>query len=120
MGAAAPLLANLRRAATALAVALGARRVESPRLLEQRQRAERLRGLCADLQRLDAEVARLLVADSRTPALKYRLQAASWAYDLVLRDACRFAGVPARDTVPFEPVERLRAEAELAAAGVRW
>jgi len=120
MGAAAPLLMNLRRAGAALVVALGARQVDPPCLLEQRARQERLRRLCADLQRLDAEIGRLLVADSRTPSLAYRLKAASWAYDSVLRDACRFAGVPSLDTVPFEPLERLRAEAGLAAVGVRW
>ncbi|HEX8495787.1 MAG TPA: hypothetical protein VF661_01230, partial [Actinomycetales bacterium] len=93
MGAAAPLLSNLRRAGAALAVALGARQVEPACVREAAERQLRLQRLIRDLQRLDAEVGRLLVADSRTPSLAYRLKAASWAYDSVLRDACAFAGV---------------------------
>lgn len=76
--------------------------------------------LCADLRRLDAEVGRLLVADRRTPALKQRLQAVSWAYDSVLYEACLTAGLPALVQAPFESSQRLLAEAELVAAGVRW
>lgn len=104
----------LRRIATALAVALGARRV--PRLCPPSP----LPRMCADLRRLDDELARLLVADRRTPALKQRLDAASWAYDRVLRDACLTAGVRAREQTPFEPVDRLLAEAALVAAGLHW
>ncbi len=127
MGTAAPEPTTIRRLGAALAMAVGARRVESVRAREGAQQAAdrqlRLQRLVRDLQRLDAEVGRLLVADSRTPSLAYRLKAASWAYDSVLRDACVFAGVAGAnrtDTVPFDPLDRLRAEAGLVAAGVRW
>lgn len=104
----------LRRTGTALLAAVGVRRVEPPAA------PDRLPRMCADLRRLDDEVERLLVADRRTPALKQRLDAASWAYDRVLRDACVTVGVPACEQTPFEPLERLLAEAALVAAGVRW
>lgn len=108
----------LRRTGSALAAALGVRR--APALRPDHGPPDRLTRMCADLRRLDAEVERLLGADRRTPALKQRLDAASWAYDRVLRDACVTLGVPAREQVPFEPLDRLLAEAALVAAGVRW
>lgn len=114
MGTGAPTAGRLRRARAALLSALGVRRVPPPSV------DARLLRLCADLGRLDAEMGRLLVADPRTPALKARLQAASWAYDAVLREVCGLAGVPARDLTPFEPADRLLAEAGLVAAGVLW
>ena len=104
----------LRRLGAAFVTAIGVRPVPVP------CPQDRLPRLCADLQRLDAEVARLLVADRRTPALKQRLDAASWAYDAVLREACATVGVPSRETIPFHPHDRLLAEANLVAAGVRW
>jgi len=79
-----------------------------------------LQRICADLRRLDSELAQLLVSDPRTPALFHRLQAVSWAYDGALRDACSALGVPAPDHAPFGQTERLRTEAELTAAGLRW
>lgn len=106
--------ARLNRAGAALMAALGFRRAIAVGPLE------RLPRMCADLRRLDAELARLQVADRRTPALKQRLDAASWAYDRVLRDACVTAGVPAAACTPFAPVDRLLAEAALAQAGLRW
>lgn len=120
MGSEAREPTTMRRLGVALAMAVGARRVESPCVREAAERQQRLQRLVRDLKRLDAEVGRLLVADSRTPSLAYRLKAASWAYDSVLRDACVFAGVDAADEVPLEPLDRLRAEAGLVAAGVRW
>ena len=112
MGTAA--LASLRRTGKALLVALGVRPVPVP------CPRERLPKLCADLHRLDVEVGRLLVADRRTPALRQRLRAVSWAYDAVLYEACLTAGLPAMERAPFEASQRLLAEAGLVAAGVRW
>ncbi len=120
MGTAAREPTTLRRLGVALAMAVGARRVDPTPAREADERQLRLQRLIRDLQRLDAEVGRLLVADSRTPSLAYRLKAASWAYDSVLLDACAFAGVAGADQVPLEPLDRLRAEAGLAAVGVRW
>lgn len=120
MGTAAREPTTIRRLGVALAIAVGARRVEPACVREAAERQLRLQRLIRDLKRLDAEIGRLLVADSRTPSLAYRLKAASWAYDSVLRDACVFAGVDSADQVPLEPLERLRAEAGLAAVGVRW
>lgn len=112
MGTAA--LVRLRRMGIALLAALGVRPVPVP------CPRERLPKLCADLHRLDVEVGRLLVADRRTPALRQRLRAASWAYDEVLYEACLTAGLPAMERAPFAASQRLLAEAGLVAAGVRW
>lgn len=105
---------TLRRAGAALAVALGVHRVPAPVTPDPMPR------LLADLGRLDAEMAALLCADRRTPGLKQRLDAASWAYDVVLSQACRTVGVPADGCIPFDPYQRLLAEAGLVASGVRW
>jgi hypothetical protein len=76
--------------------------------------------ICADLHRLDLEIARLMVSDRRTPALYHRLRSASLAYDATLDEACRTLGVQVDGAPPFEGVVRIEAEAGLAAAGLAW
>jgi hypothetical protein len=102
-----------RRAAVALVQALGVRRVP------ERPTGPSLEQICADLHRLESEIATLL-ADPTRPALYHRLQAVSWAYDRALKDACIALGLPAPDHDPLDQFERLAAEAELTAAGLRW
>ena len=114
MDSAARNLATLRRAGVALSAALGVRTVTPVRP------DDRMQQLCAHLHRLDAGVATLLVADPRTPALRQRLRAASWAYDAVLHEACVAAGLPTLERAPFESSQRLLAEAGLVAAGMHW
>lgn len=79
-----------------------------------------LESLCAALHRLDSEIARLRVSDKRTPALFYRLQSATLAYDWVLCDACQAVGVHPPGPAPYSAIARLEVEAGLAAAGVDW
>ncbi|GAB3590413.1 hypothetical protein GCM10027446_05080 [Angustibacter peucedani] len=104
-----------RRAGRAALHAVGVRRVLPPD-----PAVEQLHDLRASLHRLDVEIARLRACDPRTPALYHRLLSATLAYDAVLRDACRMLGVEPPQTPPFNPVDRLAAEAGLAAAGLRW
>ena len=115
MGKAARVRHQLARHALAAVEAFGVRRV--PPVPPP---GPSLESLCAALHRLDDEIARLRVSDSRTPALFHRLQSATWAYDLVLCDTCRAVGVPAPGPAPFSAIRRLEAEAGLVAAGVAW
>lgn len=75
--------------------------------------------ICADLHRINAEIAKVL-ADPRLPARYHRLLAASWAYDAALRDACRAVGVDPPQRQQLDQVERLQTEAVLTAHGVQW
>ncbi len=115
MGGGARWLSRVRRAGRALAIAIGVRPVvrPDPALVE-------LARICADLHRLDLEIARLMVSDRRTPALYHRLRSASLAYDAALRDACRALGVEVAGAPPFDGAVRIEAEAGLAAAGLTW
>jgi hypothetical protein len=77
--------------------------------------------LCAQLHRLDVEIARLARSDGRTPALYHRLLATSLAYDAALREACAIMGVAVPGgPPPYDSVARLQAEAGLNAAGLHW
>lgn len=105
----------LRRAGRAFVVAIGVRPVVRPD-----PAVETVNRLCADLHRLDMEIARLLVSDCRTPALYHRLRSASLAYDATLRDACRVLGVDVSGAPPFDGPVRIEAEASLAATGLSW
>lgn len=72
-----------------------------------------------------AEQVRLLENDPSGWARAHRLQAARAAYDGLLRDACRLAGVEVTDAAPaYLPVrdegERFREEIELASRGWSW
>lgn len=75
--------------------------------------------ICADLHRINAEIAKVL-ADPRLPARYHRLLAASWAYDAALADACRAVGVEPPDRLRLDHIERLRTEAVLTEHGVQW
>jgi hypothetical protein len=78
-----------------------------------------LEQICADLHRINGEIARVL-ADPRLPARYHRLVAASWAYDAALKDACRAVGVDPPERAPLDLMERLQTEAALTAHGVHW
>jgi hypothetical protein len=105
----------LGRAGRALAYAIGVRPVARPD-----PALETLDRICADLHRLDREIARLLRSDCRTPALYHRLRSASLAYDATLDEACRALHVQVEGVPPFDGVVRIEAEAGLAAAGLHW
>jgi hypothetical protein len=98
----------------AAARAFGLRPVDSA------PRAVGLEQVCARLHRLEEEIAGLLMADPRTPALYHRLHAASLAYDAVLAEACQVLGLPRPGAPPLDGPTRLQAEAALTAAGLRW
>ena len=74
--------------------------------------------LAADLRRLAAHLERTQRNDQ--PAKMERLTAASLAYDWVLLSACRTLDVPAPGPAPLQPIDRLQAEAALAAQGLLW
>jgi hypothetical protein len=93
--------------------ALGVRRIPVP------PTAPPIEQICADLHRINAEIARVL-ADPRLPARHHRLLAASWAYDAALRDACRAVGVEPPPRQRLDQVERLQTEAALTEHGVTW
>jgi hypothetical protein len=72
----------------------------------------RLAALAAEIQRLDA--------DRKVFAKAHRIRVAQAAYDAVLVEACRLAGVePVVVEIPG-PYERAREELELAARGWFW
>jgi hypothetical protein len=98
----------------AVGVALGVRRIH-------RQPPEPpIEVISARLRRLDAERARLLVAQPQPPALCCRLIATSHAYDGVLRDACTALGIEDPGPPMLDSVVRVQTEAALSAAGLRW
>ncbi len=71
------------------------------------------------LTRLEREIAAIR-ADDVSFARAHKLRAATTAYDGVLADACRAAGLPAPDDDRFDAVGRLRAEADLEGLGWSW
>jgi hypothetical protein len=77
-----------------------------------------LERLVADLRRLEQEHARTTASDmtGRTS----RLRAIGLAYDETLQECCRAVGLPEPTRLPLSAVDRLEAEAALAAAGVTW
>jgi hypothetical protein len=72
------------------------------------------------LSALAAEILRL-ESDRRVFAKAHRVRAAQIAYDQLLAEACRLAGVePVRVEPPRDDQERLREELELASRGWSW
>ena len=63
---------------------------------------------------------RRLEDDEHTFARAERIIASQLAYDDLLAEACRMAGVEVRATAPGDPQERFRKEVELAARGWTW
>ncbi|GAB3679217.1 hypothetical protein [Angustibacter aerolatus] len=106
---------SLRRAVVALAGALGARRLPPPP-----PRHQPLERVVVRLHALDAEMGRLCVCDTRTPAIYARLLAARLAYDGLLAEACLVLGLDEPGPPPLDGVARLEVEAGLTAAGLRW
>jgi hypothetical protein len=74
--------------------------------------------IAADLRRINAYLDNLERSDA--PARAARLKAAVLAYDDVLLLACRTLEIPAPDSAPLEPVDRLQTEAALAQHGLVW
>ena len=97
----------------AFVTALGVHRVPVP------VTSPPLEQICADLHRINAEIARVL-NDPSLPARHHRLLAASWAYDAALRDACRAVGVEPPQRQRLDQIERLQTEAALTEHGVKW
>jgi hypothetical protein len=98
---------------SALGAAAGVRRMPKPAVgppLEQ---------ICADLRRINAEIAKVL-ADPKLPARYHRLMAASWAYDAALADACRAVGLEPPTCRPLDQYKRLETEVELTTHGLQW
>jgi hypothetical protein len=98
---------------SAFGAAAGVRRAPAPVVgppLEQ---------ICADLRRINGEIARVL-ADPTLPARYHRLMAASWAYDEALADACRAVGLEPPACRPLDQYKRLATEVELTTHGVQW
>ena len=73
---------------------------------------ERLGAVANHVQRLEA--------DDRTFARAERIIASQLAYDQLLAEACRMAGVEVRPAARGDAQERFREEVELAARGWTW
>lgn len=67
-----------------------------------------------------ADHARALEGEPRTFALAERVIATQLAYDQLLAEACRLAGVEVLPRAKGDPQERFREEVELAARGWTW
>ncbi len=67
-----------------------------------------------------AEHVRLLEGDERAFARAERIIASQLAYDQLLAEACRLAGVEVRPAATGDPQERFREEVELTARGWTW
>ena len=67
-----------------------------------------------------ADQVRLLEGDDHVYAKAARLRATQAAYDDLLEEACRLAGVPVERDGRRREQERLREEVELAARGWSW
>jgi len=67
-----------------------------------------------------ADHVRALEVDPRTFARAERIIASQLAYDQLLAEACRLAGVDVQPHVSGDPAERFREEVELAARGWTW
>ncbi|QGQ18131.1 hypothetical protein GC089_01175 [Cellulomonas sp. JZ18] len=63
---------------------------------------------------------RRLEEDQRTFARAERIIASQLAYDQLLAEACRMAGVEVRPAATGDPAERFREEVELASRGWTW
>ena len=61
-----------------------------------------------------------LEADRHAWARAERIIASQLAYDALLADACRLAGVEVLPSAKGDPWERMREEVELAARGWTW
>jgi hypothetical protein len=73
---------------------------------------ERLGAVAHHVQRLEV--------DQRTFARAERIIASQLAYDQLLEEACRMAGVTVQPHAKGDPAERFREEVELAARGWTW
>ena len=73
---------------------------------------ERLGAVAHHVQRLEF--------DPRTFARAERIIASQLAYDQLLEEACRMAGVTVEPHAKGDPAERFREEVELAARGWTW
>ncbi len=78
-----------------------------------------LEQICADLHRINDEIAKVL-GDPKLPARYHRLLAASLAYDAALADACRAVGLDPPTRRPLPQYVRLETEAALTTHGVQW
>lgn len=67
-----------------------------------------------------ADHARALEGEPRTWALAERVVATNLAYDQLLAEACRLAGVEVLERATGDPQERFREEVELASRGWTW
>lgn len=67
-----------------------------------------------------ADHVRALEGDARTFARAERIIASQLAYDQLLAEACRLAGVEVRPAAKGDAQERFREEVELAARGWTW
>ncbi|MBO0898493.1 hypothetical protein J1G42_00765 [Cellulomonas sp. zg-ZUI222] len=67
-----------------------------------------------------ADHVRRLEVDEHTFARAERIIASQLAYDQLLAEACRLAGVEVRPAALGDPQERFREEVELAARGWTW
>ncbi len=80
----------------------------------------RLAAHAATLSRMSARIDALLVQVNRSGRDGQHLRAACTAYDQTLLIAARELGLPADLAAPLCPIDRLRLEAELTLAGLRW
>lgn len=110
------------RRAGAARQARGTRRAWGNRRAGLRGRANPFRTLEVQLalSRLDREIARLEAGDTGTFAQGHHLRAALLAYEQVLAEACRLAGIPVPPLPEGRCLRRLLAEAELRARGWSW
>jgi len=67
-----------------------------------------------------ADHVRALELDPRTFARAERIIASQLAYDQLLVEACRLAGVEVQPAAKGDPAERFREEVELASRGWAW
>ena len=67
-----------------------------------------------------ADHVRRLEGDTRGYARAERIIASQLAYDQLLAEACRMAGVEVRPHAKGDPAERFREEVELASRGWAW
>lgn len=117
--AAVPLLVGSRRLRVLLAAQLErlARRVRPPQ--EPAPDPFAVLRVQTRLGALADEV-RTLQDDVQVYAKAHRLRATRAAYDDLLEEACRLAGVPVDPATPRGEGERMREEVELAARGWSW
>ncbi len=101
-------------------IALAARVVKQVHPPAQQPAGPPIERIAADLRRISAHLD-ALVTSGPVPGRIMRVRSTVAAYDHVLLDACRALEVePASAATPLSSDERLRTEAALAAAGLRW